>query len=65
MPTLLELHYQYNSGDTFVLYSDGISGRFSQDEKLDRMMNPQQMAEAILDSYGKTSDDATVVVVRD
>jgi len=65
MPTLLELHYQYNSGDTFVLYSDGISGRFSLDDTLDRTMHPQQLAEAILTSYGKTSDDATVVVVRD
>lgn len=65
MPTLLEFHHQYDAEDTFVLYSDGISGRFSQDEKFDRTMHPQQLAEAILDSYGKMNDDATVVVVRD
>jgi serine/threonine protein phosphatase PrpC len=65
MPTLLPLSYTYNSGDTFVLYSDGISGRFSLDGKLDTTVPPQEFAHAILDMYGKTSDDATVVVMRD
>lgn len=65
MPTLLSLNYVYNSGDTFVLYSDGISGRFSVDGKLDRSLPPQDLAQAILDLYGKSNDDATVLVVRD
>lgn len=65
MPTLLELTYTYNSGDTFVLYSDGISGRFNLDGKLDLNVPPQELAHAILDMYGKSNDDATVVVVRD
>lgn len=65
MPTLLELHYSYNSGDTFVLYSDGISGRFNMDGKMDSALPPQDLAAAILERYGKTNDDATVVVVRD
>lgn len=65
MPTLLNLNYTYNSGDTFVLYSDGISGRFSMDGKLDRSLAPQEFAQAILEHYGKFNDDATVVVVRD
>ncbi len=65
MPTLLELHYSYNSGDTFVLYSDGISGRFNMDGKMDITLPPQDLAAAILERYGKTNDDATVVVVRD
>lgn len=65
MPTLLKLNYAYNSGDTFVLYSDGISGRFSLDGKLDSSLPPQDLAEAILENYGKSNDDATVVVVRD
>ncbi|NJN65872.1 MAG: SpoIIE family protein phosphatase [Chloroflexaceae bacterium] len=65
MPTLLELHYSYNSGDTFVLYSDGISGRFNLDGKIDIALPPQSLAAAILDRYGKTNDDATVVVIRD
>jgi serine/threonine protein phosphatase PrpC len=65
MPTLLELSYTYNSGDTFVLYSDGISGRFNLDGKLNLSLPPQDLAQAILDMYGKSNDDATVVVVRD
>jgi serine/threonine protein phosphatase PrpC len=65
MPTLLKLSYTYNSGDTFVLYSDGISGRFSMDSKIDKTLVPQDIAQAILDLYGKSNDDATVVVLRD
>lgn len=65
LPTLLQLHYSYNSGATFVLYSDGISARFSGEPQFKLTMPPQQLAEQILADYGKTNDDATVVVVRD
>jgi serine/threonine protein phosphatase PrpC len=66
LPTsLLHLHYTYNPGDTFVLYSDGISARFGIEEQVTSTQAPQQLAEMILQTYGKTSDDATVVVVRD
>lgn len=65
LPTLLQLRYTYNSGDTFVLYSDGISGRFSIDNTLDKTAAPQSLADTILRHYGKSNDDATVVVVRD
>jgi serine/threonine protein phosphatase PrpC len=65
LPTLLQLKYTYNSGDTFVLYSDGISARFSSDLNLDHKQAPQHLAETILHKYGKSNDDATVVVVRD
>jgi len=64
-PALLQLHYPYNLGDTFVLYSDGISSRFALDGKIDTSLAPQAVAETILANYGKTIDDATVVVVRD
>jgi serine/threonine protein phosphatase PrpC len=64
LPSLLQLNYTYNSGDTFVLYSDGISARFSTEGKMDNVLPPTQMAETILDNYGKHNDDATVVVVR-
>ncbi len=64
-PTLLQLDYSYNSGDTFVLYSDGISARFSTEGKIDGKQPPQRLAETILHDYGKSNDDATVVVVRD
>lgn len=64
LPHLLKLAYNYNFGDTFVLYSDGISSRFNLDSTLDAAQEPQPLAEAILHRYGKSSDDATVVVVR-
>jgi serine phosphatase RsbU (regulator of sigma subunit) len=64
LPHLLKLAYNYNSGDTFVLYSDGVSSRFGVDNAVDLGLEPQQMAETILHRYGKDSDDATVVVVR-
>ncbi|MFQ3630342.1 SpoIIE family protein phosphatase [Roseiflexus sp.] len=64
LPTLLELTYTYDPGDLFVLYSDGISSQFAQDLSLDIRQPPQALAEQIVRTYGKHSDDATVVVVQ-
>ncbi len=64
LPTLLELTYTYDPGDLFVLYSDGISSQFAQDLSLDIRQPPQVLAEQIVRTYGKHSDDATVVVVQ-
>ncbi len=64
LPQLLKLTYTYNSGDTFVVYSDGISSRFALDTQIHQSQPPQELAELILERYGKLSDDATVVVVR-
>jgi serine/threonine protein phosphatase PrpC len=64
LPTLLELRYVYDPGDIFVLFSDGISSSFSQDNKIDIKQPPQRMAEQILTTYGKHSDDATVVAIK-
>jgi phosphoserine phosphatase RsbX len=64
LPNLLELQYTYDTGDLFVLYSDGISSQFAHDIKIDLGMPPQQLAERILDTYGKHTDDATVLVVK-
>jgi serine phosphatase RsbU (regulator of sigma subunit) len=64
LPTLLELHYVYDPGDIFVLYSDGVSSRFSLDGKIDIRQPPQRIAEQILELYGKYTDDATVVVIK-
>jgi phosphoserine phosphatase RsbX len=64
LPQLLKLSYTYNFGDTFVLYSDGISGRFSLDSTINSSLAPQELAETILHKHGKLTDDATVVVVR-
>jgi phosphoserine phosphatase RsbX len=65
LPHLLKLSYTYNFGDTFVLYSDGVSSRFGLESRLNLALAPQLLAEAILEQYGKSSDDATVVVLRD
>lgn len=64
LPTLLELTYTYDPGDLFVLYSDGVSSHFAQDLHLDIRQPPQKLAEQIVQTYGKQSDDATVVVVQ-
>ena len=64
MPSLLELRYVYDPGDIFVLYSDGVSSSFAQDNKIDIKQPPQRMTEQILETYGKHSDDATVVAVK-
>jgi phosphoserine phosphatase RsbX len=64
LPSLLELHYVYDPGDIFVLYSDGVSSRFALDSKVDIRQPPQHIAEQILEIYGKQTDDATVVVIK-
>jgi negative regulator of sigma-B (phosphoserine phosphatase) len=64
LPSLLELRYVYDPGDIFVLYSDGVSSSFAQDNKIDIKQPPQRMAEQILETYGKHIDDATVVAVK-
>lgn len=64
LPSLLKLAYSYNIGDTFVLFSDGVSSRFSLDSTISANLPPQPLAETILLHHGKDNDDATVVVVR-
>jgi negative regulator of sigma-B (phosphoserine phosphatase) len=64
LPTLLELRYVYDPGDIFVLYSDGVSSHFAQDNKIDIKQTPQRMADQVLTLYGKYTDDATVVVIK-
>lgn len=64
LPALLELQYTYDPGDTFVLFSDGVSARFGQENHVDLRQSPQQISQLILERYGKTSDDATVVTVK-
>jgi phosphoserine phosphatase RsbX len=63
MPSLLELSYMFDPGDCFVLFSDGISSRFTLDRTLAASAPPQEFADTVLQQYGKTIDDATVVVV--
>jgi negative regulator of sigma-B (phosphoserine phosphatase) len=64
LPPLLELRYTYDPGDIFAIYSDGVSSTFAQDARIDIKQPPQRIAEQVLTSYGKQSDDATVVVLK-
>ncbi len=63
LPALREHHAAYAAGDTFILYSDGISQRLSASPAW-TALPPQALADAILQTFGKDSDDATVVVAR-
>ncbi len=49
-------------GDMLIFATDGISSRFADGLDLDRP--PQQIADDILASHAKSSDDALVLVVR-
>lgn len=64
LPGLLKLAYSYHPGDTFVLYSDGISGDFIQTIGPESADDPQSLAESIVRRYAKDHDDASVVVVH-
>ncbi|MCS6883118.1 MAG: SpoIIE family protein phosphatase [Oscillochloridaceae bacterium] len=64
LPSLLKLAYSYHPGDTFVLYTDGISSDFIQSTAPESAEDPQSLAESIVRRYAKDHDDASVVVVR-
>lgn len=64
LPSLLKLAYSYQPGDTFVLYSDGISSDFINEFNPESAEDAQSLAESILRRYAKGHDDASVVVVR-
>lgn len=64
MPNLHEQHAAYDAGDTFILFSDGISLKFADAPLMHEALEPQPMAERILHEFGKTIDDATVVIVK-
>jgi negative regulator of sigma-B (phosphoserine phosphatase) len=54
--------YPISAGDLFIVFSDGISGRFEL--KGYRRFSPSHMAAAILADYGKDHDVATCIVIR-
>ncbi len=54
--------YKYFSGSTYIMYTDGI-GEF--DLKQDTLrLNPQTIANVIMEKNARSSDDATVLVAR-
>ncbi|HEX6291317.1 MAG TPA: SpoIIE family protein phosphatase [Herpetosiphonaceae bacterium] len=64
MPSLMEHKARFDGGDTFILFSDGISMRFSEAPLMSEVLEPQPLAERILEHFGKSIDDATVVVAK-
>lgn len=66
LPTLREFTYPYAPGDLLVLYTDGISNRFTLDGAvwLNDVQDVQVLADDIAQNFGKESDDVTVVVAR-
>ena len=62
LPVLRPLTVPLAAGDTLCFATDGVDPRFTSDRP--QRLPPQQMAETILARYGKSSDDALVLVVR-
>lgn len=64
MPNLHEQHAAYDLGDTFIMFSDGISMRFVDAPLMQEGLEPQPLADRIMECFGKTIDDVTVVVAK-
>jgi len=62
LPQLQAAVLPVNTGDTIVFATDGVHSDF--DRALAYNQNPQKAAEDILARYGKTTDDALVLVAR-
>lgn len=65
LPRIKEYKYNYNIGDTVLMYSDGISSKTAQypASKI-KKQDVQETANEIMKLYAKEEDDATVVVAR-
>ena len=65
MSNIKVFNYPYVKGDVFILHSDGISSRFTVDEKWirDQRSDLHEIATEIADEFGK-KDDLIVVITR-
>jgi serine phosphatase RsbU (regulator of sigma subunit) len=63
MRTPRVFEHNFNSGDTLALYSDGITSSW-QHEFENWQQHPQQIAEEILETHSRESDDATILIIR-
>lgn len=59
-----KFEHPYRGGDTLVMFTDGISSRFSVPDYFVGGADPQGIADAILREQGKDNDDATVLVIE-
>ena len=65
MRTPLHQTLQLNPGDLIVLYTDGVSDRFTSDDYPSVLHHaPQEVASNIVQRFGKDYDDAACIAVR-
>jgi hypothetical protein len=72
LPTLREVTLPVSAGDTLILVTDGIRSGFVKEQhqgngrpsSSPQPASAQQLADQILDNYGRTTDDALVLVAR-
>ena len=63
LPKIKEYRHPYTTGDTILMYSDGISSNVTQHPALLKK-DVQEAADDIMNLYGKDEDDAIVIVAR-
>jgi len=56
------IEYPYEQGETILMYSDGISGRFEYDTEKLCLLSPQELSNWILRECTREYDDATILV---
>lgn len=65
LPKIKEYRHPYTTGDTILMYSDGISSKVTQHIASFLLKEDvQEAADDIMNLYGKDEDDATVIVAR-
>jgi len=62
LPTLHESALRVSAGDTLLLATDGIAEGFTETDVAE--WPPQALAEQILRMFGRSTDDALVVVAK-
>lgn len=58
----VKFEYRYDSLEAVVLYSDGIPSRFDLSDYPLIYEQPQAVAERIIAEWGKSHDDATIII---
>jgi hypothetical protein len=65
MPTVRSFQIVLDQSWVFVMHTDGVSARFDVGELVrSAEVDPQRLAETILHQWGRTHDDAAVLIAR-
>jgi serine phosphatase RsbU (regulator of sigma subunit) len=64
LPTLRAFSISLQPDWVLLIHTDGVSGRFRVETFAELLPDPQQLAQRILEDWGRSTDDATVVVIR-